>query len=203
MAITKVLHMSADFENVINSHLDNSINYILQEKKLGEAHLSAGINCMVSGAYEQMMETKEMFGKTGGRQGYHFIISLKPGEGTPQEMYEIAMKFAERAFHNEYETVVAVHTDKAHIHAHVIINSVNMVTGYKFQYRKGDWKRIYQPITNELCKEYGLSIIPAEYSKEPSNMPRDEYKQNQRFRDFIREDCECLLALSEDRKSVV
>ncbi|MDY6362178.1 MAG: relaxase/mobilization nuclease domain-containing protein [Lachnospiraceae bacterium] len=203
MAITKVLHMSADFENVINSHLDNSINYILQEKKLGEAHLSAGINCMVSGAYEQMMETKEMFGKTGGRQGYHFIISLKPGEGTPQEMYEIAMKFAERAFHNEYETVVAVHTDKAHIHAHVIINSVNMVTGYKFQYRKGDWKRIYQPITNELCKEYGLSIIPAEYSKEPSNMPRNEYKQNQRFHDFIRKDCESLLALSEDTKHFI
>ena len=73
----------------------------------------------------------------------------------------------ERAFHNEYEAVVAVHTDKAHIHAHVIINSVNMVTGYKFQYRNGDWKRIYQPITNELCEEYGYFVVPAEYSKEP------------------------------------
>lgn len=203
MAITKVLHMSADFENVINSHLDNSIDYILQEKKLGEAHLSAGINCMVSGAYEQMMETKEMFGKTGGRQGYHFIISLKPGEGTLQEMYEFAMKFAERVFHNEYEAVVAIHTDKAHIHAHIIINSVNMVTGYKFQYRNGDWKRIYQPITNELCEEYGYFVVPAEYSREPSNIPRDEYKQNQRFRDFIREDCESLLALSEDTKHFI
>ena len=129
MAITKILHMSADFENVINSHLDNSINYILQKKKLGEANLSAGINCMTSGAYEQMMETKEMFGKTGGRQGYHFIISLKPGEGTPQEMYEFAMKFAERAFHNEYEAVVAVHTDKDRIHAHIIINSVKRKYG--------------------------------------------------------------------------
>lgn len=203
MAITKVLHMSADFENVINSHLDNSINYILREKKLGEANLSAGINCMVSGAYEQMMETKEMFGKTGGRQGYHFIISLKPGEGTPQEMYEFSVKFAERAFHNEYEAVVAVHTDKAHIHAHIIINSVNMVTGYKFQYRNGDWKRIYQPITNELCEEYGYFVVPAEYSKEPSNMPRNEYKQNQRFHDFIREDCESILALSEDTKHFI
>ena len=203
MAITKVLHMSADFENVINSHLDNSINYILREKKLGEANLSAGINCMVSGAYEQMMETKAMFGKTGGRQGYHFIISLKPGEGTPQEMYEFAMKFAERVFHNEYEAVVAIHTDKAHIHAHIIINSVNMVTGYKFQYRNGDWKRIYQPITNELCEEYGYFVVPAEYSREPSNIPRDEYKQNQRFRDFIREDCESLLALSEDTKHFI
>ena len=203
MAITKILHMSADFENVINSHLDNSINYILQKKKLGEANLSAGINCMTSGAYEQMMETKEMFGKTGGRQGYHFIISLKPGEGTPQEMYEIAMKFAERVFHNEYEAVVAVHTDKAHLHAHIIINSVNMVTGYKFQYRNGDWKRIYQPITNELCKEYGYFVVPAEYSKEPSNMPRNEYKQNQKFHDFIREDCESLLAISEDTKHFI
>lgn len=79
MAITKVLHMSADFENVINSHLDNSINYILREKKLGEANLSAGINCMVSGAYEQMMETKAMFGKTGGRQGLSFYHLLKAG----------------------------------------------------------------------------------------------------------------------------
>ena len=198
MAITKVLHMSADFENVVSSHLDNAIDYILQEKKLGKLHLSGGINCMTSGTYEQMMATKKMFGKTGGRQGYHFILSLKPGEGTPQQMYEIAMKFAERAFHNEYEAVVAVHTDTEKIHAHIVLNSVNMVTGYKFQYKKGDWKRIYQLITNELCAEYGLSIVPAEYSKEPSNVPRNEFQKNMKFHDLIREECECLLALSED-----
>lgn len=198
MAITKVLHMSADFENVVSSHLDNAIDYILQEKKLGRLHLSGGINCMTSGTYEQMMATKKMFGKMGGRQGYHFILSLKPGEGTPQQMYEIAMKFAERAFHNEYEAVVAVHTDKDRIHAHIVLNSVNMATGYKFQYKKGDWKRLYQPITNELCEEYGLSIVPAEYSREPSNVPRNEFQRDMKFHDLIREDCECLLALSED-----
>ena len=198
MAITKVLHMSADFENVVSSHLDNAIDYILQEKKLGKLHLSGGINCMTSGTYEQMMATKKMFGKMGGRQGYHFILSLKPGEGTPQQMYEIAMKFAEKAFHNEYEVVVAVHTDTEKIHAHIVLNSVNMVTGYKFQYKKGDWKRLYQPITNELCAEYGLSIVPAEYSREPSNVPRNEFQKNMKFHDLIREDCECLLALSED-----
>lgn len=198
MAITKVLHMSADFDNVVSSHLDNAIDYILQEKKLGKLHLSGGINCMTSGTYEQMMATKKMFGKTGGRQGYHFILSLKPGEGTPQQMYEIAMKFAERSFHNEYEAVVAVHTDTEKLHAHIVLNSVNMVTGYKFQYKKGDWKRIYQPITNELCAEHGLSTVPAEYSKEPSNVPRNEFQKNMKFHDLIREDCECLLALSED-----
>lgn len=48
-------------------------------------------------------------------------------------MYDIAMRFAEEAFGGEYETVLAVHTDRNHLHAHIIINSVNMVTGYKFQ----------------------------------------------------------------------
>ena len=75
---------------------------------------------MEDGAFEQMMETKKLFQKKGGRQGYHFILSMRPGEGTPQEMYEIAMEFAERAFNNEYEVVVAVHTDKDRIHAHLV-----------------------------------------------------------------------------------
>ena len=52
-------------------------------------------------------------------------------------MYDIAMRFAEEAFGGEYEAVVAVHTDRNHLHAHIIINSVNMVTGYKFQYHEG------------------------------------------------------------------
>ena len=203
MAVTKILHMSADFDNAINSHLNHAITYILQDRKLGDEHLSAGINCLTNGTYEQMMETKRMFGKTGGRQGYQFILSLKPGEGTPQTMYQIAMAFAEKAFHNEYEAIVAVHTDKPHLHAHIIINSVNMITGKKFQYKNGDWKRIYQPITNELCEKYGLSIVPAEYSVEPSNISRKEYEENLSFRDFIREDCESLLSVADNTEHFI
>lgn len=198
MAITKVLHMSADFDNPINSHLKHAIDYILQLNKLGEANLCAGINCMTSGAFDEMMNTKKVFQKTGGRQGYQFILSLKPGEGTPQEMYEIALRFSEKAFGGNYEAVIAVHTDKPQIHAHIILNSVNMITGQKFQYKKGDWKRIYQPITNELCREYGLSVVPAEYSREPSNVPRNEYNKDIKFRDLIRQDCESLLAAATD-----
>ena len=61
---------------------------------------------------------------------------LPAGEGTPEIMYDIAMRFAKEAFAGEYEAVVAVHTDREHLHAHIIINSVNMVTGYKFQCRR-------------------------------------------------------------------
>ena len=188
MAITKMMHMKASSKTRIDIHLEHSINYILQPKKLGEANLAGGINCLPEMAYRQMKATKQMFGKTGGRQGYHFVISLKPGEGTPEIMYDIAMRFAEEAFAGEYEAVVAVHTDREHLHAHIIINSVNMVTGYKFQCRDGDWKYKFQPITNKLCEEYGLHITPAEYSKEPKNMARPQWEREQAFSKWIKQD---------------
>lgn len=188
MAITKMMHMKASSKARIDIHLEHSINYILQPKKLGEANLAGGINCLPEMAYRQMKATKQMFGKTGGRQGYHFVISLKPGEGTPEIMYDIAMRFAEEAFAGEYEAVVAVHTDREHLHAHIVINSVNMVTGYKFQCRDGDWKYKFQPITNKLCEEYGLHITPAEYSKEPKNMARPQWKREQAFSEWIKQD---------------
>ncbi len=188
MAITKTMHMKASGKGRIDIHLEHAINYILQPKKLGDANLAGGINCLPDSAYEQMKATKQMFGKTGGRQGYHFVISLKPDEGTPEIMYDIAMRFAEEAFGGEYETVVAVHTDRNHLHAHIIINSVNMVTGYKFQYHESDWKYKFQPITNKLCDEYGLHITPAEYSKEPKNMARPQWEREQVFSKWIEQD---------------
>ena len=188
MAITKMMHMKASSKARIDIHLEHSINYILQPKKLGEANLAGGINCLPEMAYRQMKATKQMFGKTGGRQGYHFVISLKPGEGTPEIMYDIAMRFAEEAFAGEYEAVVAVHTDREHLHAHIVINSVNMVNGYKFQCRDGDWKYKFQPITNKLCEEYGLHITPAEYSKEPKNMARPQWEREQAFYEWIKQD---------------
>ena len=119
MAITKVMHMKASGKARIDIHLEHAINYILQPKKLGDANLAGGINCLPDTAYEQMKSTKQMFGKAGGRQGYHFVLSLKPGEGTPEIMYDIAIRFAEKAFGGKYETVVAVHTDRNHLHAHM------------------------------------------------------------------------------------
>ena len=188
MAITKVMHMKASSKARIDIHLEHSINYILQPKKLGETNLVGGINCLPDMAYQQMKATKQLFGKTGGRQGYHFVISLKPDEGTPEIMYDIAMRFAQEAFRGEYEALVAVHTDRNHLHAHIVINSVNMVTGYKFQYGNGDWKAYFQPITNKLCEEYGFHITPAEYSKEPTNMSRPQWEREKIFSEWIKQD---------------
>ena len=70
----------------------------------------------------------------------------------------------------------------------MVFNSVNMVTGRKYDYKKGDWKDIIQPITNRLCEEYGLSIVQAEYSKEPLNMNRKEWEKEQSWSDVVEAD---------------
>lgn len=188
MAITKLMNMKASKTGKIDVHLKNSIAYILNPKKLGDANLAGGINCLPELAYEQMKSTKELFGKTGGRQGYHYVLSLKPGEGDPQIMYDIAMRFAEELFQNEYEVVVAVHTDRDHIHAHLVFNSVNMIDGHKYQYHNGDWQKMIQPITNRLCQEYGLHITPAEYVKEPQNVARPQWEKEQKYSQLIKDD---------------
>jgi len=203
MAITKVMHMKASKNRQIDVHLKQAIAYILKPEKLGDANLVGGINCLPEKAYEMMKGTKIMFQKTGGRQGYHLVISLKPGEGTPEQMYDIAMRFAEELLHNEYEAVVAVHTDREHLHAHIVLNSVNMINGYKFQYHNGDWKAIIQPITNRLCEEYGLDIMPAEYSKDPKNMSRPEWERENSYTTLIKDDVNYCALLAEDERHFI
>lgn len=203
MAITKVMHMKASKNRQIDVHLKQAITYILKPEKLGDANLVGGINCLPEKAYEMMKATKKMFQKTGGRQGYHLVISLRPGEGTPEQMYDIAMRFAEELLHNEYEAVVAVHTDREHLHAHIVLNSVDMVNGYKFQYHNGDWKAIIQPITNRLCEEYGLDIMPAEYSKDPKNMSRPEWERENSYTTLIKEDVNYCALLAEDERHFI
>lgn len=185
MAVTKIMCINAAKKGDIAAHLKHSINYICNEAKTENGILAGGINCLPDSAFEQMIQTKEMFGQTGKRQGYHFVISLKPGEGTKEQMYEIIRRFAEEFLGGEYEAVYSVHVDQEHLHGHLVFNSVNMVTGRKYDYKKGDWKRIIQPITNRLCEEYGLSIVPAEYSKNPVNMNRREWEKEQSWSEFI------------------
>ena len=92
MAITKIMCMKSAERGNVAAHLKHSIAYICNEAKTENGSLVGGINCLPDFAYEQMIGTKEMFGQTGGRQGYHFIISLKPGEGTKEQMYEITRR---------------------------------------------------------------------------------------------------------------
>ena len=185
MAITKILHINeVDMGNPAR-HLEQALDYIQNPEKTNGNVLVGSINCLPETAFEQMMDTKMTFGKMDKRQGYHIIISFVSRETTEEIAFDIVERFAKEYLKDEYEAVYAVHNDKDHMHAHLIFNSVNLVTGMKYEYRKGEWKRRMQPITNKLCKEYNLEIMPAEYAREPKNLSRVEWEQEQQFKEMI------------------
>lgn len=188
MAITKILCIDAVDNRNPAKHLQQALDYIQNPEKTEEQVLVGSINCPPETAFEQMMDTKQLFGKTGKRQGYHIIIAFPPGEATQEQAFEITRRFAEEYLGDQYEVVFSVHTDKEHMHGHVIWNSVNMMTGKKFNCPKGEWKHKMQPITNRLCEEFGLSIMPAEYSKNPVNLPRKQWEYEQTFKEMILRD---------------
>ena len=203
MAITKILHQKASPDRELGIHTKQLIDYIMNPDKTEDCLLVGGVNCIPKMAYEQMKKTKELFGKIGGRQSYHIIISLKPGEGTPNQLYEMTEQFIEELLGGEYEAVYAVHTDHEHLHSHIVFNSVNMITGKKYQHKNGDWKYKIQPITNRLCEKYGFEIMPAEYSQDPKNMSRTDWEKEQSFSERIKDDVRLCSNGAESREHFI
>ena len=189
MAITKILNIQESDGRNPASHLKNALEYIQNPDKTEECVLVGSINCLPDTAFEQMEETKNIFHKTGKRQGYHVIISFSPEEKVTAEhaMY-VLEHFAKDVLGNDYEAVYAVHTDREHMHGHLIWNSVSMTTGKKYNSPKGNWKNHLQPITNKYCDELGLSIMPAEYSRNPKNISRDKWEKEMSMKEIILRD---------------
>ena len=190
MAITKILYLNEAQTGNPAGHLKNALEYIQNPEKTEECVLVGSINCLLETAFEQMMDTKVTYGKTDKRQGFHIMISFAPGEATEEQAFDIVGRFAQEYLGDKYEAVYAVHNDKEHMHGHIVFNSVSFETGAKYDYRKGEWKRRMQPLTNKLCAEYGLNSMPAEYAKEPKNLSRKEWELEQTFREMILADAE-------------
>ena len=173
MAICKILHIND--ASGTKSHLATVIEYVTNGEKTEEKILTGGNNLQVEYAMQQMMETKERFGKTGGRQAYHVIISLKEGETDAETAMDITKAFVEE-YLAEYESLYAVHVNTDHIHSHIIFNSVSFVTGLKYHYKKNDWATYIQPVINRLCEEHGLSIIELD--------PNEEHTRYQEWNEY-------------------
>ena len=189
MAITKILNIKESEGRNPASHLKNALEYIQNPDKTEECVLVGGINCLPDTAFEQMEETKNIFHKTGKRQGYHVIISFSPEEKvTAEQAMYVLEHFAKDVLGDDYEAVYAVHTDRKHMHGHLIWNSVSLTTGKKYNSPKSSWKNHLQPITNKYCDELGLSIMPAEYSRNPKNISRDKWEKEMSMKEIILRD---------------
>ena len=150
------------------------ISYVMQEKKtmLDKVWLVTGSNCVPRSSYLEMMTTKQRFGKTDGRQFYHFVQSFSEADNlTPQEVNAIGLEFAQRAFPG-YEVVIATHVDTNHLHNHLVVNSVSCENGRKLHQNR-DTLLAHRQINDEICMAYGLRVLeePEKYPKKKRMKP--------------------------------
>ena len=150
MAITKILARSGG--------LRDAIRYVLNGDKTDGKILTASQRCSVEHAASRMEKTKARYNQTGGVQYYHLVQSFKKGEVTPELALEIAKEFAEECL-PEYEAVIGTHVDKGHIHSHIILNSVNAVTGKKYHSNARNYYKRIRAVSDRLCRKHGLSVI--------------------------------------------
>lgn len=148
--------------------LSDVIHYAVNSRKTQKAdnedcavvhRFVSGINCSPSTARDEMLAVKKRFGKENGTVAYHGYQSFAPGEATPEMAHEIGMKLAARLWGDRYQVIVATHLDKEnHLHNHFVLNTVSFVDGIKYHRTKKDYHDM-QTVSDELCREYRLSVI--------------------------------------------
>ena len=191
MAITKILARKG--------RLDVGIRYVLNGDKTQEQVLTARLNCEPGREARQMLETKRDYGKEGGVQYYHIIQSFRPGEITPELALEIAKAFASEHLPG-CQTVIGVHVDRSHVHAHILFNSVNADTGEKYHSNARSYYRQIRATSDRLCREHGLSVlIQGEPSKAVSYIEWLRQSRGQpTFRSMLEADLRSAIADAND-----
>lgn len=150
MAVTKILARRGG--------LAQAIAYVVNGDKTEEQVLTAAQGCSIGNACAEMQDAKIRWNKTDGVQLYHIIQSFRPGEITPGLALEIAQEFV-REHLPGYQAVIGIHTDREHIHAHIVFNSVNQLTGEKYHSNARSYYQQIRSISDRLCREHGLSVI--------------------------------------------
>lgn len=134
------------------------INYVCNKEKTTDKLIS-GKDCMPESCEYEFAEVKKAFGKTDGRTYYHMIQSFSPDDRiTPEQAHEVGMQMAE--LFEGYQVLVVTHTNKAHIHNHLVINSVNFENGKKLTISNQELERI-KNYSNNICLQNGWDVTEA------------------------------------------
>ena len=152
------------------------MRYTMQDKKteFEGQWLVTGINCQPESVYADFMTTKRLYHKTDGELFYHMVQSFPKGEAVnPVTAHAAALKLAE--YYEGYEVLVCTHTDREHIHSHLLINSVNFDTGKKLHIAKEQLQELRQ-LNDQVCMEFHLPVFqPREQKRKSKTMTVGEY----------------------------
>lgn len=134
------------------------INYVCNKEKTTDKLIS-GKDCMPESCEYEFAEVKKAFGKTDGRTYYHMIQSFSPDDRiTPEQAHEVGLQMAE--LFEGYQVLVVTHTNKAHTHNHLVINSVNFENGKKLTISNQELERI-KNYSNSICLQNGWDVTEA------------------------------------------
>lgn len=161
----------------VSRGLRGIVDYVTNREKTNESLIS-GVNCLPQTAVEEFQAVKLRFHKTEGRSYYHIVQAFSPDD--PLDFvaaHEIGVAFAQ--YFQGYQCLVATHQNTAHIHNHIILNSVSFETGKKFHQSAKEMRQAKE-YSNQLCREHGLSVT--ETKADPFRIPCWKRKLRQDIR---------------------
>ena len=193
MAVTKI--------KAIRGTLSKAIAYILNPEKTDEKLLVSSYGCASETAAREFEWTRKIAEQKGMNPvriiARHVIQSFEIGEVTPELAHEIGKQFADEILGGKYEYVLTTHIDKDHVHNHLIFNAVDFVDYYAYK----SYKRIYydmREVSDRLCKENGLSVIPPSQNKGMGYKEYTEAKRGTSWKQKLKQTIDRLVITAKD-----
>ena len=193
MAVTKI--------KAIRGTLSKAIAYILNPEKTDEKLLVSSYGCASETAAREFEWTRKIAEQKGMNPvriiARHVIQSFEIGEATPELAHEIGKQFADEILGGKYEYVLTTHIDKDHVHNHLIFNAVDFVDYHAYK----SYKRIYydmREVSDRLCKENGLSVIPPSQNKGMGYKEYTEAKRGTSWKQKLKQTIDRLVITAKD-----
>ena len=204
MATTKIWKVQKRLDHVINyatneektkniyskyeidefNNIRQVMTYATNPDKTEKQFYTTGINCEVKDAVKQMQFVKTFYGKENGILAFHAYQSFNEGEVTPEIAHEIGVKLANEMWGDRFQVVVSTHLNTQHLHNHFVINSVSFKDGKKY-YSNLTNTALLRKISDEICEEYGLSVLKEKTCKSGINF-ENFYKKSMRDSDYYK-----------------
>ena len=181
--------------------MSKAIAYILNPEKTDEKLLVSSYGCASETAAREFEWTRKIAEQKGMNPvriiARHVIQSFEIGEVTPELAHEIGKQFADEILGGKYEYVLTTHIDKDHVHNHLIFNAVDFVNYHAYK----SYKRIYydmREVSDRLCKENGLSVIPPSQNKGMDYKEYTEAKRGTSWKQKLKQTIDRLVITAKD-----
>ena len=176
MAITKI--------HAVKSTVGKAIDYIKDANKTAGGSFIYTYGCGAETAALEFEITAEGARGGGENLAYHIVQSFKPGEVTAEQCHEIGKRFAEKVLGGKYQYVLCTHTDREHLHNHIIFNAVSFEDHKRYRSDERSYYRM-RDISDDLCREYGIGVVEQERGRRKKHRHQKRPTQKSFFKEHI------------------